>query len=123
MTVAGLAILVLGAGSGFALGGFATGETRSFVADAAPLLPDTQDDALADAPTPVLATGPDRYTCRGCGPTLAERRAQSYAAQYAAADPGYDAAYDLAADYAPLPAYRPMPYEGDEAADPVMMVQ
>jgi hypothetical protein len=120
LIVAGLAVLLMGAGAGFALGGFAIRETRPSMADSALASTDMEGADPGDAPAPAVAKGPDRpdrYICHGCGPSLAERNAQSYAAHYAATDPGYDAAHDLAKDYSPLPAYQPMPYEGDEPAE------
>lgn len=74
------------AGSGYALGGYATGGSKAEIPT------DTQDRAsfwtedAADRakvdPSPLpeqsaaATPGPDHYVCKGCGPTLAERRAQ-----------------------------------------------
>lgn len=110
-----LAIFASGTAGGVALGGFATGGVRPAptASDWAPSVIDSASAAEAPAPT-VQGDAPESYHCRGCGLTLAERKAQSYSASYAMTDPGYDAAYAAAKDYGPLPAYRPIPYEGDE---------
>lgn len=115
--MAGLAVLVMGAGTGLALGGFATGQAPPSPTDSLLTTSDAQSVEPIETPMPAVQNGPERYVCHGCGPTLAERNAQAYSAHYAAADPGYDAAYRLADDYVPLPAYRPIPYEGDEPRD------
>lgn len=48
--------------------------------------------------------GPDHYSCKGCGPTLAER-------QMAAVYYPYKGADYLSEDHEPLPPYEPMPFE------------
>jgi len=60
----------------------------------------------AEAPAPVVpAAPPERYVCKGCFPTLAERQAQ----YYAGVDMG-GVRYDETAQLEPLPPYQPVPF-------------
>ncbi len=124
-----LAIACAGGVGGLLLASYATGGTRSFSSAGS-----FEDFASSDAATadhdPGLDSGlsgpqPGDYRCRGCGPGLAARMAAQYGASY---DEG--AAYDQGARYSadddryvtgqregshagnPLPAYRPLPFDG-----------
>ena len=112
-----LGFVLTGISGGYALGGYATGaqssgpEPVSWWSTAASAA-DTPIAAAEGAAT--VADGPERYVCRGCGPTLAQR--QSY-------DPPYDPGDDMpavdegeqSADYAATPAL----YAGDQPQKPL----
>jgi hypothetical protein len=120
-------IVLTGTTAGFALGGYATGETSqggtSFTGiESAMAGPDGSGTAFADGATAADSADahPDSYKCRGCGPTLAERQMQSYApdydAQYASdyKAPDAEEAYaeePVARRLAGPPPYRPIPFD------------
>ncbi|MFT3964296.1 MAG: hypothetical protein QM690_00250 [Sphingobium sp.] len=112
LIVIALAVLLAGAGSGYALGGYATGGADQgpkgswWSSEAAAA--DSRTVPISDAPA-AADTGPGRYVCKGCGPTLAERQAQSAMAGYSSSDAAYDRDYAAA-----QPAYHSVPQEASE---------
>lgn len=82
--VIGIAVALLAGAAcgGYALGGYATGGGQAAIPvendGSADLWRDEGAAPVAPPPSPVQASvGPERYVCHGCGPTLAERRAQA----------------------------------------------
>jgi hypothetical protein len=117
LILSGIGVLVLGTSSGVALGSFATGGTARASASEKYLAEAMVDDAATSRAVPPVQTvaiddSPDHYVCHGCGPSISERQMETYTGVHS--DGAYDAAYDVAKDLTPLPAYRPVPYDGDE---------
>lgn len=105
-------VVVAGATGGGALASFATGNIGATsgatfaYADEAP----TEGAPTVEAPPDSTLSAPEAYVCKGCGPGLHERLSPVYAADYAEAEAS------LGKDLPPLPPYKPVPFEGDDAA-------
>lgn len=111
LIVISVGVALMGATAGYALGGYATGGAK----DSAPQSDWWGTDAAAadTATTPVetgtaAVDGPENYVCKGCGPTLADRRAEGlYAPIHDPVDAGY-----VDGELEPMPSYHPAPSEG-----------
>jgi hypothetical protein len=115
-------IALVGTVGGYALGVFATGgPIRHAVGGVNPDMtpPDRGPETVVPDVIDRVRDSPARYVCKGCGPTLAERR---YDVKYTPIDTGRDGdtgadAGHAIVDVAPLPPYHPVSFQ-EEAGLP-----